>query len=67
MGTTTLAVIGLFPYVLVDLIRQFRRSGLRGLGEHWGERLKHTTLVAVCWWATLFSYHLFYKIPREIN
>jgi len=67
MGTTTLAVGGTLLYPIVEIVRVYRNSGLEGLKKHWRQGFKHTFFIAVCWWAILFSYHLFFKIPHEIS
>jgi hypothetical protein len=67
MGTTTLAIGGLLVYPLADLIREFHALGWDGLQKHWKERLKYSAIIAICWWGVLFSYHIFYKVPKAIK
>ena len=67
MGTTTLAIVGSLLFPLVDNIRVFREYRLEGMKSHWKKGFKHAFLIAVCWWAALFSYHLFYKVPHDIK
>lgn|SRR6266481_943571 len=67
MGTTSLAIGGSLLYPIAEIIRVYRDNGPEGLKGHWRQGFKHGFLIAVCWWAILFSYHLFYKVPHEIN
>jgi len=67
MSTSTLAVVGSLIYPLSDIWREFRHSGRSGVRKHWKETLRYSLVIGFCWWSVLFSYHLFYKVPHEIN
>lgn len=69
MGTTSLAVSGALLYPLSELYGAVRKNGWtrKVLSQHWRERLRNSVVIALVWWGILFSYHLFYKIPKAIR
>jgi hypothetical protein len=67
MGTTTLAVSAGVVFALYRALIEWRKNGWAGVKNHWGENLKYGLIMAMCWWGLLFSYHLFYRVPKSIR
>lgn len=68
MGTTTLAILGSLLYPASDLLSDLQKNGwtLAAMSQHWKTRLKTSVVIAITWWALLFSYHLIYVVPHKI-
>jgi hypothetical protein len=66
MSTGTLAVVGGLLYPLANAFRVWRQDGFVGMGQHWRENLKYSCYIAIAWWGLLFSYHLFWTVPKQI-
>jgi hypothetical protein len=66
MGTTSLAVLGSLLYPVSNLWNALKKYGWRGLIRDWRERVGYSAIIAVAWWACLFSYHLLWTVPRQV-
>jgi hypothetical protein len=68
MGTTALAVIvGLVVIPGIFLLQKLLRDGGREVIAHWKENIRDGAIATTIVWLLLFSYHLLYKMPREIT
>jgi len=67
MSTSALALLSGLAYGIYKLILSYRREGWPGVRAHFVKDAMHGLIFGICWWALLYSYHLFYKVPSEIR
>jgi hypothetical protein len=68
MGTTFLAVIvGFVVIPAVYLLVKWITKGWAWVSSHWRDNLRDGAITTMVVWLGLFSYHLFYRVPREIR
>lgn len=67
MSTSALALLSGVAYGIYKLILSHRREGWQGVKTHFAKDALHGLIFGICWWAILFAYHLFFKVPAEIR
>jgi hypothetical protein len=67
MSTSMLALISGVAYGIYRLVITHKNEGWEGVKKNLASDGLHAIVFGVCWWILLFSYHLFWKIPREIR
>jgi hypothetical protein len=69
MSTSYLALLAAGLFTVGSLLHQHWGEGWQGIRKNWGlaRTLKYGVIFWCSWWVLLFGYHLFYKIPHEIN
>jgi len=67
MSTSLLAIISGIAYGIYRLYLSHRKEGWGGVKKNFFTDGFHAVIFGICWWALIFAYHFFYKVPSHIR